>query len=379
MKILIVENIPQFGGGCETMSLQMGRELHERGHEIYLAHESSGSMLEAYSTFAKEILRIPLTLFSWRNMNGTFISVRGMARAVQRHDIDVIFTSHLGHLRGLSLLKKFYSIPSVFYLGLPPYDLQQPNVKKLDWSMKLAVKDILAGVACSNWIAEMWRQAGWPSESMYVVPHWIDTEKFKPVVDKIELRNRLNLTASTQIILYMGRVVENKGVEVLLKAFSKIQLQAPNTELVIAGPVAPDYQIHLHSIGAKLQIHPRLTIVGAVSNAADYFAAADLVVVPSIVEEAFGIVAIEAMACGTVTVVSSSGELPSVVGNKYRDLVFESGNSEDLADKVVSWLREPQKMVRRAEDLRQHTVLNYTQQGKLDVYERIMESACGQS
>jgi glycosyltransferase involved in cell wall biosynthesis len=376
MKILIVENNPQHGGGCETMSLQIGTELNLRGHDIYLAHESQGTMVETYSTFAKGIFRLNLTLFSWRRLKEAIRSIQCLAREIKKHKIDVVFTSHLGHIRDLSLLKTFYDVPSVFYLGLPPYDQPHDNSRISELSRTLAVKNIFAGVACSNWIAEMWKKAGWPSKTIHVVPHWVDTDKFKPASNKRDLRYKLNLPLESRIVLYVGRVVENKGVEVLLNAFSKIKAQVANVELVIVGPITRDYLIQLISIADNLHISERVKIAGAVNNSQDYFAAADVVVVPSIVEEAFGIVAIEAMSCGVITIVSSSGELPAVMGNENRDLVFGSGNTTELADKLVQWLREPHNAILRANELRQHVILNYTQNGKLDVYEDIMKSAC---
>lgn len=376
MNILVVENTPQFGGGCETMSLQMSKELHQRGHQIVLAHENDGNMLPVYQTFAKEISRMNLPCFGWRNFLPALQSIRSLAALIDRQQVDVIFTSHLGHLRDLAILKALYRTPTVYYLGLPAGEQPDRFKKVVDRSRAWAVRQIHAGVACSWRIAESWKSSGWPEKTLAIVPHWVDFEKFKPVQDKSAARRKLNLPENAQIVLYVGRVVQDKGVEILIHAFAKIREQINDALLVIVGRASTSYASELQDLITRLGIERDVVQVGGVSNAEAYFSIADITVVPSICDEAFGIVVLESMACRVLTIVSSSGELPNVMGKENSDLVFESENSQALGELVVSWLEKPEELRKRGDALRQYTLLNYSQSDKLDVYEKLMLSAC---
>lgn len=350
MRILTLENHPQFGGGCESLSFQLSTELAQRGHHIFLAYETEGSQLTYYRNFAT-VEQMPLPVFGWRTLPQSLSLVQKLAHYIRKQKIDVIFSSHLGHLRNLALIKSIYNIPTVYYLGLPSGGA--------DSSKRWALKKISAGVACSGHIADSWRDDGWPERTLRVVPHWIDTEKFKPAEDKSRLRRELNLP-DKRMVLFLGRVVEDKGVENLIRSCSGV-----NAQLVIVGPVEKSYEeklLRLEKMVGVAAIH-----VGPTREANKYFAATDIAVVPSICKEGFGIVAIEAMATKALTIVSTSGELPNVVGNRP-ELIFR--DVADLNSKLTKWLSNG--LENKAEEMYQFTLENYTQKGKLEVYEELM-------
>jgi glycosyltransferase involved in cell wall biosynthesis len=97
----------------------------------------------------------------------------------------------------------------------------------------------------------------------------------------------------------------------------------------------------LKELVKELNIEENVNFLGYISGIKkySYYKSADVCVFPSIYE-AFGIVLLEAMACGKPVVASNVGGIPFVVEEGKTGLLFESGNVEDLADKIVTILKD---------------------------------------
>ena len=119
MKLMILEPAPNFGGGSEAVSLDLGRELAKRGHKIVLLHEIEGSMLPAYREFVVEVCQLNLPGFSLRAPLRTLDCAVRIGHLARRIGIDGIFSSHLGYVRIGALIRCIFGVPFCFHLGLP--------------------------------------------------------------------------------------------------------------------------------------------------------------------------------------------------------------------------------------------------------------------
>jgi D-inositol-3-phosphate glycosyltransferase len=148
-----------------------------------------------------------------------------------------------------------------------------------------------------------------------VIPCGTDLQNFR-VIPKQEARLQLGLSEAEPIILYVGRFDPRKGIETLVRACGTLQNQA---RLVIVGGSDPDKadgieRKRIEGIVEKIGLQKKTLFVGQVGHdrLPLYYAAADVCVVPSHYEP-FGLVAIEAMACGTPVIASAVGGLVSTV------------------------------------------------------------------
>jgi glycosyltransferase involved in cell wall biosynthesis len=369
VRILVLESVPNFGGGSEAVALEICKELSKRGHEIFLAYEVEGTMLPVYGKYARKLWQSRLPCFGWRTLVQSFDCVRKLGQFIKSNQIDVVFSTHLGYLRTLALVKFFYQVETVYHLGLPR--------DTADWSLKWAIGKIFAGIAPSQRTAESWQKCGWPKEKLFVVPNWIDILRFKVPDNKADVRRQVGLLEAAPLIVYVGRITPEKGVETLIHAFYQVLKTFPKTKLVLVGRVDEQYYINLKSIYKKLSIPENKVIkIGICKSIENYFAAADVVVVPSIWDEPFGLVLIEAMACGTLTLVSSSGELPNIIGSENEDLIFPAGDVDTLANHLIYWLSQPEQSRKRGHQLHERAVKNFNQSDKVDIYEKVMLAAC---
>lgn len=142
-------------------------------------------------------------------------------------------------------------------------------------------------------------------------------------------RNARTPAQPTLAIGYVGRLVEEKGVALLLHAASR--LVGPWTLQILGG--GPDKR-RLESLSQWLGIGPRVTFDQKLPSLhiPNYFSGLDVLVLPSLSranwKEQFGRVLIEAMACDVITVGARSGAIPEVIGEA--GLTFEEGNADDL-------------------------------------------------
>jgi len=107
-------------------------------------------------------------------------------------------------------------------------------------------------------------------------------------------------------------------------------------ELLIAGKGTQEIELKSHAEGRGLE---RVQFLGHIDSVPELFGSADIVVIPSIWFEAFGLVAAEAMACGAACLVSDAGALPEVVGDCGR--VFPAGDDESLSLRLRELIDDP--------------------------------------
>ena len=134
-------------------------------------------------------------------------------------------------------------------------------------------------------------------------------------------------------ILALRRLVYSKGIHILIEAFSLIQNDFPNLDLLIAGE-GPEEQ-NLRNLVSQKNLSRVVSFLGNVSlsRGISLLKGAALTVLPSL-SEGGGLVNIEAQASGCPVIASRVGGIPEYVNDGRSGLLFESGNSKDLAEKI---------------------------------------------
>lgn len=179
-----------------------------------------------------------------------------------------------------------------------------------------------------------------------------------------EPRARSPLTGRTGPLRYLiaSRWTERKGYRTLLEAWN--QRQTPGELLVLGGPPSIGNAVDVAALVSRLRHPESVTIVGEVADPTPYLNAADVMLVPSDEPESFGLVAIEAFACGRPVVASATGGLLDIVTAGVDGWLFPPGDVDALAD-VLSGLDRRQVLVagRRARETyqRRYTTASFQQ------------------
>lgn len=172
-----------------------------------------------------------------------------------------------------------------------------------------------------------------------VVHPGVDLQTFTPGAKRVA-RAALGLSTDDQVVAFVGRIQPLKAPDILLRAAAKL----PGVRIVVAGGpsgsglAAPDTVVQL---AAELGITSRVTFLPPQSreDLVNVYRAADLVAVPSY-SESFGLVAVEAQACGTPVVAAAVGGLPVAVRDGVSGTLVASHDAGDWAD-AIGALLEP--------------------------------------
>jgi glycosyltransferase involved in cell wall biosynthesis len=202
---------------------------------------------------------------------------------------------------------------------------------------------------CRDTSSEYW---GLPEERTHVLHNGVDLAQFAPDPEaRGRMRARLGLDGPT--LLYVGRVCEQKGSDLLLEAFTALHARRPEVRLVVAGPVG-----QFDQRGDPEGWRRRLARAGAhylgpvdEEELASVYNAADVFVMPTRRWEMFGMAAVEAQACGVPVVASDCGGLRETVPGGC-GLRFQPGSAAALAESIEALLQDAELRKHLGEEAR---------------------------
>jgi glycosyltransferase involved in cell wall biosynthesis len=231
-----------------------------------------------------------------------------------------------------------------------------------------AFADATTVVAVSEYIARRVREAGCPPEKVVVHFIGVDTGYFSPA----------DGPRSATRVLFVGRLVAKKGVIHLVRAMREVQRSLPEAELVIAGDgdlraglerAARDAGVRAVFLGVQTPEEVRALMRGAA-----------LVAGPSIMdargnEEGLPMVFVEAQACGTPVVVSTSGGTGEGVVDGETGLLFAPGDESALSEHLLSLLGDGARRARMGVAARAHVEQRFDLRKQTGVLESLFDAA----
>ncbi len=189
-----------------------------------------------------------------------------------------------------------------------------------------------------------------PSKQIAVIPPGVDTSHFYPIPQE-EAKEVIGVPSNNRIILFVGRIEPLKGIDTLIRAISIIQNSGelaccPHQIAIIGGEpnVRPEEMnvemARLQDMVESLKIENFVMFLGKQDQKflPYYYSAAEVVVMPSHYES-FGMVALEAMACGTPVVASQVGGLAFLVQDGKTGFVIPGNDPSLLADRLIQLIK----------------------------------------
>ena len=263
------------------------------------------------------------------------------------HDWPVSFASFVVQdAYALPMLSTIHATERGRYQGLLYNDLS----RAIDWAEQQLVESSQMVITCSDAMKdEVTQYFGVPGERVAVIPNGVDASRFDALraMDLTEFRAQY-ARPDEKIIFHVGRLVYEKGADLLVEAAPRVLNRVPEAKFVIAGrgPLQPTLKQRVH----EMFLADKILLNGFVSDddRDRLYVAADVCVFPSRYEP-FGIVALESMAAGTPVVVSDVGGLGSVVTNGQTGLTSFPGNIDSIAEAIVRALLDTATSARLAE------------------------------
>ncbi len=339
----ITATFPPYYAGTGLVCYYQARELARLGHSVtvFTAADPSG---DAPSPEGVTVRRLP-ALF--RMGNAPFLP--GL---VALRGFDILHL-HYPFIFGAEMVRIVSAVRRIPYVLTHHNDLIGDGVRRYLFNLYTAVcappvfrsarKYLVVSRdhAASCRIAPLLRRR--PSD-VIEVPNGVDTDHFHPDVDGREVRRRYGIPESLRLVLFVGsldRAHHFKGAGYLLRAFARMGDGGAGLMLVGDGDLRPS----LVALAETLGIARRVWFVGTVPHRdlPPCYAASDLVVLPSFPPESFGMVLIEAMACGRPVLAHSIPGVRSVVRDGEDGLLARPGDMDDLVEKMRALLEDPQR------------------------------------
>lgn len=192
-------------------------------------------------------------------------------------------------------------------------------------------------IVCSDYMkGELIKQFKIPFKKLSIIPNGINPLK-NNMYDKNSNKHQMGSLLERPFIFSMGRLVKEKGFDVLLRAIPGILARFPKIHFVIAGdgPHRNEYE----KIAKQLNVQKSVTFLGFINEEFIHILLNHCMmnIIPSFYEP-FGIVALESMAAKRLTIASNTGGLKEIVCHLRNGLLFERGNSAELASVVLKAL-----------------------------------------
>lgn len=353
MKILMLswEYPPRIVGGISRVVYDLAQELGKSGNEVHVVTyyekgtkeiEKDGNVyvhrVHSYDVNSNNFIDWVLHFnFSMVEHCIKLVSQTGEFDIIHAHDWIVAFAARV--------LKHAYQKPLVSTIHATEYgrnyglhnDMQR-YISSIEWWLTYESWRVICN---SNYMRQEIKHVfQLPDDKISVIPNGVDIYKFKDVHRNIIFRR--NYAADNEkIVFYVGRLVREKGVHVLIDSIPKIASRYNDVKFVVAGK-GPEID-YLRSKAANMGVENRVYFTGYISDAdlLKLYKCADISVFPSLYEP-FGIVALEGMVAETPVVVSNVGGLGDIVEHRVDGMKVSPGNADELADSILELLFNPE-------------------------------------
>lgn len=310
MKIGLVcpYNITKGGGVLEIVRATQ-RELQKRGHTVKMLTPQPRDMDDSHRhddiIFAGSAADFRSPLHTTSQISVT-ADLEGIEKILAAEKFDILhFHEPWVPMLSRQILSRSHCVNiATFHAKLPETVMSRTVVNLVTPYTKAVLRNLDELTAVSDAAAEYVRSL--TDEPVTIIPNGVDLSIFKTTVKPAA-------SSDKKMILYIGRLEKRKGVGCLLEAFSLLVQHDSKAQLIIAGD-GPD-RPKLEAQAEELELDAHVTFTGYISDAdkLELLATADLFVAPALYGESFGIVLLEAMATGLVTVAGNNPGYASVM------------------------------------------------------------------
>lgn len=313
----VLHVIPSMGilrGGPTFAVADMTRGLVQAGLEVHIATTDDNGAERLNVPYAQPVVREGVTYWYFRRQTNFYMFSLPLANWLMRnvHNYDLIDIHYVFAHAGIPAA--FFAYRQKMPYVLRPHGMlnhwsitmRRPFMKRI--SLQLFERHMLAHAATVCLTSEQERREVAELDlrmKPLVMPLGINLTTFQSLPTRGAFRQQHPHLTDKTLLLFLSRLHEKKGLDLLLPAFARLRQHCPDVALVLAGSGTPVYEAELHAQVQTLGIAQDVVFTGFVADAAKQavLADCDLFVLPSYSEN-FGIVVVEAMASGLPIIIS---------------------------------------------------------------------------
>ncbi len=320
MKVLQI--LPELkSGGVERGTVDLAKYLLRHGHQALVV--SAGGPLVGDLT-ASGVTHYTLPVHK-KSPFSIYYSARVLVKIVRKEKVDIIHARSRVPALVAMLVSRRTQVP--FITTCHGFYKKHPLSQPMGWG-----KLVIVG---SNIIGKRMRDDfGVPHEKIRLIPRGVNLEEFHWNPKSVE-------GAAPVIVGLVGRLTPIKGHPLFLKAMARVARVIPNLKIQIIGDAPkPQYKEELLTLTRNLGLEHSVEFLGTRYDIPQLLSKMNVLVAPSIGEEAFGRVVIEAGACGVPVVATRMGGLVDVVEHEKEGLLVGPDDPRILADAILRLLQD---------------------------------------
>jgi D-inositol-3-phosphate glycosyltransferase len=284
----------------------------------------------------------------------------------------------------IPLVHTMHTMARVKNLNLAEGESPEPMIRVQGESQVVAAADALIANTDAEAASLVSLYEACP-DNVSVVSPGVNLQMFTAGKGKLAARKELGISQSGNIISFVGRIQPHKGPEILIRSIAEMVSHSPAlrgelTVMIIGGASGSSTAevSRMRELAQWLGIDDIVKFEPPVERAAlaNYYRAADLVCVPSY-SESFGLVALEAQACGTPVVASAVGGLRTAVADGISGVLVDGHDPRAWSSVLARLLQEPQRRILLSMGALEHAShfgWSATARGTLDIYDRVMDA-----
>ncbi|GMA60888.1 N-acetyl-alpha-D-glucosaminyl L-malate synthase BshA [Alicyclobacillus fastidiosus] len=360
-------------GGSGAVATELGKALARRGHEVHFIVTDVPFRLGTFvehvyiheiDTASYPVLRTPPYDFSLAAL---------MAKVANEYQLDVIHAHYAlpfavcGFL-AREMAKRDVKIVTTLHGTDVTVLAQDTSLKEI---MKLGIERSDAVTAVSHSLIKQTREAFETGKDIECIYNFIDTDVFRPQVGQ-KVRSSL-VNPGERVLLHVSNFRKVKRIPDVIDIFARVR-QTVKARLLLVGE-GPEYSAARQQV-RDLDIVPYVEFLGKQDEVATLVAAADVLLLPSS-KESFGLVALEAMACGIPVIGSTAGGIPEVVVDGKTGFLSQVGDVDKMSEDTLRLLQNDELYESFSQGARRHAQAHFHIQDKVDEYEALYRRVCG--
>lgn len=391
MKILMLswEYPPKSVGGLSNHVYHLSKGLSKLGHEVHVitCGDVSSTVEEIHGVYVHTVVPYGLDTedFTKWVMHLNFAMAEEAVRLINSNGkFDIIHGHDWLSAYAAKMIKGACSIPMVCTIHATEHGRNngirtemQRYISSAEWMLTYEAWKV---IACSEYMrSEIHSVFDTPLDKLSVIPNGIDLNEFEKTVDSLEFRRKY-AKDDEKLIVYVGRHVYEKGIQLLIEAAPDIISNYYNVKFIIAGKgVMTD---ELKDKVRYLGLENNIVFTGYIDEEekALLYKSADAAVVPSLYEP-FGISALEAMAAGCPAVVSDIGGLKDIIEHKINGIKILPGSKDSIRDNILELLNNEQLRKSLSEKglelICEKYIWDRIALSTVELYEKVKEEATG--
>ncbi|WP_028783014.1 N-acetyl-alpha-D-glucosaminyl L-malate synthase BshA [Thalassobacillus devorans] len=324
-------------GGSGVIATELGKLLAEEGHEIhFITSQVPFRLNRIYSNiFYHEVEVTNYPVFSHPPYD--LALANKMAEVINREQLDILHVHYaMPHAICAILAKQMVEHDVKIITTLHGTDITvlgiDPSMKNI---IKFGIEQSDRVTAVSRSLAEQTKEMLSVEREMDVLYNFVDEREYYRHSDQ-DLKKQYHIPEEEKVIIHISNFRKVKRVQDVVYAFSKIVKELP-AKLLLVGD-GPEFST-TYQLVKDLDLQDHVLFLGKQENVSELLSISDLKLLLS-EKESFGLVLLEAMACGVPCIGTEAGGIPEVILHGETGYISEVGNVEDISEKSIKILTD---------------------------------------